>query len=108
MRHSKTRYLRNRRRKLWEEYPYCRFCSVLTVLPEDCPPGKAPPNQATIEHLDSRYSPERGKMAGERTTLACWKCNNTRNCHEQRRVPIEVRRERSQHKQSPSFPELET
>lgn len=48
--------------------------------------GACPHDLATIEHLDSRYSPERGQHAGEfRKVLACWKCNNDKNREEQAR-----------------------
>ena len=38
-----------------------------------------PPNYATFEHLDDRYSPDRGQRFGEyRIVLACSECNNRR------------------------------
>jgi hypothetical protein len=38
-----------------------------------------PRDAATIEHLDDRFSPERGKHSGERRQVAaCHGCNNRR------------------------------
>ena len=95
------RNVKRRRRKLWLQDPTCRFCGILTILPEDLPPNSVKNTKATIEHLDSRYNPMRGAYQGmsgkiaERCTLACWKCNNDRNKVEQEQVPIEELRKRS-------------
>ncbi len=37
-----------------------------------------PDDAATLDHLYSRLNPLRGKVAGECTVLACWKCNYQR------------------------------
>ena len=41
---------------------------------------KIPPNMATIEHLDSRMNPERGKapLGKRRRVAACYECNQLR------------------------------
>lgn len=56
---------------------YCR-CKMIVMPPTHR--GRLPDDAATIEHLDDRYSPERGKHFGEyRIVLACNRCNNERN-----------------------------
>ena len=96
-----------RRNKLWERDPHCRFCGVETVLPENVPEGPIPDNMATIEHLDSRNNPDRGKFCGqERTTLACFKCNNDRNKEEVKKIPIEKRREISKRGHRPPMQQM--
>ena len=95
---ANTSRLRKRREKLWLEDPRCRFCGIYTLLKSG--EGIAQPEKdrlATIEHLDSRYNSGRGTHNGERTTLACWKCNNKRNQIEQELIPIDVKHERSRH-----------
>lgn len=58
---------------------------------------KQPANLATIDHLDDRFSPERGKHYGEyRRVLACAQCNFDRGKSSQAAQPIEVLRNRSQ------------
>lgn len=93
--------LARRRRKLWLEDDRCRFCRKPTLLAEFCTKKIVAQNRdrlATIEHLDSRYNPDRGKSENEeRTTLACWRCNNDRNKIEQELMPREILHERSSH-----------
>ena len=49
----------------------------------------------TLDHLDDRYSPERGKSRGERRiVMACWKCNNERNIARQAALPKAVLHEK--------------
>lgn len=99
-----SRKLSKRRRKLWEEDPHCRRCGILTILPEVFAteedgeiiyPKKFPENVATIQHLDSRLSEERGTFDSERTTLFCWRCNNDDNKEVQERTPKSILRKRS-------------
>jgi hypothetical protein len=57
---------------------------------------RLPQNLATLEHLDSRLSPERGKHNGERRiVLACAHCNHLRGRMEQATQPKEILWERS-------------
>lgn len=96
--HGSSYAKRWQRRMLWEMNPHCRFCGVLTVLPEQHPSSKPNPVWATIEHLDSRLSPDRGKRPGEfRHTLSCWRCNNQRNYQEHATTPRQTLWERSGH-----------
>lgn len=56
-----------------------------------------PDNLATVDHLDDKFSPERGKHGGEiRRVLACMRCNGLRGSMAQRSQPIEELRERAQ------------
>jgi hypothetical protein len=49
-----------------------------------------PDNEATIDHLDSRLSPERGMYPGlVRHVLACRVCNGRRAAEEERRLSSE-------------------
>ena len=90
--------LMRRRQKLWLKNCRCVFCGTKTILPPPGKPrGRVPDNWATIEHLDSRYNPERGNGTGERTVLCCWRCNNDRNKAEQQRVPIDELQRRAAH-----------
>jgi hypothetical protein len=73
-------YERAQRRWLWTREPHCCYCGVLTVLPAKYDPDRPFDTMATVEHLDPRLSPERGKHPGKfRKVIACWKCNNERN-----------------------------
>ena len=99
--------LARRRKKLWLEDDRCRFCRKPTILAQFSTKEVVARNRdrlATIEHLDSRYNPNRGNRGKnengeneERTTLACWRCNNDRNKVEQESIPREVLHERSSH-----------
>lgn len=68
----------------------CFWCGASMTLPA-YPPlrhRRPPANEATIDHLDSRWSPERGRHNGEsRHVLACWDCNGRRNTAEQASIP---------------------
>lgn len=55
------------------------------------------PNMATIDHLDSRLSGERGKYrgTGARTVLSCRKCNELRAAEEVKAIGVQEERRRS-------------
>jgi hypothetical protein len=74
---------------------YCQQFMTLSFAPPE--PHKSPdPRSATIEHLDHRFSPERGQHGGEyRKVLSCRKCNDERGRLIQASQPIEVLRERA-------------
>lgn len=100
-RRNRQSRLARRRMKLWLEDDRCRFCRKPTILAQFSTAEVVARNRdrtATIEHLDSRYNPNRGKSENEeRTTLACWRCNNDRNKIEQESIPKEILHERSSH-----------
>jgi hypothetical protein len=92
---TKTNRLSRRRKRLWDKNPHCHWCGKITVLPDGRPKIKRPPlNLATIDHLNSRHSPDRHKPNNGqeiRTVLACWQCNNERSRIEELSIPIEKR-----------------
>lgn len=68
----------------------CYWCGIQTVLMSGQSRHKQnPPNMATIDHLYSRLSPDRGKVRGYVHVLACLKCNNERAAVEEASVPRE-------------------
>ncbi len=91
--------------RLWKEDPHCRFCKVLTILPESLPAEikngrrnikSVPDNMATIDHLESRLNPVRRKLRGMLSvTLSCNKCNFERNREEELSLPLEELHRRS-------------
>lgn len=59
----------------------CYYCKRFMRL-QKWPPeyGKCPPDLATLEHLDPRGHPDRGRRVGEyRRVLACHQCNAAEN-----------------------------
>jgi len=80
--HTGRQQIQRQRRQLWEHDPHCHWCGCLTVLIEGrgSHEKEYPPNMATLGHLDSRLSENRGKRSGEyRRVLACHRCNNARS-----------------------------
>jgi len=60
--------------------------------------GHIQANQATIDHIDTRYDSVRGtynNTGAERTVAACSKCNFERGRDRELRVPIQERQQRS-------------
>lgn len=65
---------------------------VLTNVPEI--KGKPDPLMCTVEHLISRYHPERWVKKGEqehRRVLACFECNQRRQVEETNMLPAHIR-----------------
>ena len=66
--------------RLWQDVKgRCHWCGRETKLlniPEI--KGPAPADMATIDHLISRYSPERWVKRGNAKVLACYECNSKR------------------------------
>lgn len=81
--------------RLFAKDPHCYWCkreTILTNVPEI--KGKPNPLMATIDHLVSRYHPERWvqKNEGEqRRVLACFECNNRRSKEETEQLPSHIR-----------------
>ena len=61
-----------RRKKLFEQHPYCFWCDTELTL------ELRKENTATIDHLRSRLHPLKRVNGGVRTVLACSECNQTR------------------------------
>lgn len=78
---------KKRKLKLWSENPHCHWCGCLTVLA-----NTHVENQATVDHLYSRYNPARYLDRGHdepTTVLACYKCNHERGVKETASRPRE-------------------
>lgn len=84
---------RKRERLMKMQGGRCYYCRCeMTILPPTHK-GRLPDDAATFEHLDDRYSPERGRHYGEiRVVLACNKCNFERNREREKEVGIETLR----------------
>lgn len=70
---------RKRRQKAalyWHQSGLCYYCAVPVLLKEWPRRLRQPDHLATLEHLDHKFSPERGRHQGEyRRVLACRRCN---------------------------------
>ena len=87
------------RDRLWKKNPHCRYCGVVTILPQHVIKGRDglhrlrhfPDNMATIDHLRSRLDPERGNHipSERRYILSCNKCNNKRGKKEVSELDLE-------------------
>lgn len=83
------------RERWWHEDPHCRWCGRLTILWAYKVHATMPDNAATVDHLDSRFSNERGAHSGKtRRLLACYRCNQSR-CDADLAVNLELQREKS-------------
>ena len=75
---------RQRKRMYIEQGGKCYYCGQMMYFYELKRGETAPDDMATIEHLDSRLSGERGNHQGEfRRVMACLKCNNARGKEEE-------------------------
>lgn len=82
---------RNARRRynLWTNDPFCYWCHKLTIYRVDVRDGRLAENDATVDHVESKYV--RGSRS-TKTVLACYQCNNERNVKEVVGLPLEERR----------------
>lgn len=83
----------------------CYYCNQLMVLSLEEPRRHQPMNplRATLEHLDDRWSDQRGKSPETyRRVAACWKCNTDRGNARQAAQPLEVLHERSKRYPAPA------
>lgn len=70
----------------------CYWCGIVMVLLDPPRHQRYPANLATLDHLDSRWSPLRGKFPGQpRRVLACLSCNNRRAAEEEKQAIAEGR-----------------
>jgi len=81
--------------RLHAKDPKCHWCkreTILTNVPEI--KGKPNPLMATVDHLVSRYHPERWVKKEDqepRRVLACFECNNRRSKEETNMLPAHIR-----------------
>lgn len=104
--------IKNQRKKLYEENPYCPFCEVKMILPEDVGFEEirhtdgtithnlkyVPDNLCTIEHLYTKFDPNRttkNTSNEKRRIICCRKCNMARGRQAELQVGIEELRRRS-------------
>ncbi len=81
-----------------EQNGRCVYCDIEMILTFDASKLRTPSpmNMATFEHLDDRFSDERGTHNGERRiVLACNQCNNLRGKERQAEQGLEELRRRS-------------
>lgn len=103
---------RNRMLRLWHADPCCHWCRRLTVLvfrPEGIGMRQVPraDNEATIDHLNDRYSGRPQIHGVELTVLACHRCNQKRADEATAAIPIEELRLRSKRGIIASSPQQE-
>ena len=99
-----THSIKRRRNNLWnQEGGKCFWCGCETTLPPDGQMSRItrniPDNEATIDHLRTRFDENRqepGNGQETRTVLSCRKCNNERGKEREMLVPLEERKRRSQ------------
>src|SRR5690349_5524902 len=72
----------------------CHWCATEMIPPHSFQPKhyqRPPLTLCTFDHLDDRFSEERGKHGGEfRNVAACWKCNNDRAKAREASLPREI------------------
>lgn len=89
----------SRSRRLWAKFKKqdgrCHWCGEKMIEPNSFKPAKgvSPPAMlCTVDHLDTRISPERGTRQGQiRTVAACYSCNNGRDIESQKLMPADER-----------------
>lgn len=76
----------------------CFFCNQKMTPTKPPTKNTVPDTEATLYHLDDRYSKDRGKYPGkERTVCACRGCADERSKNIQALQSIEDLRRRSRH-----------
>ncbi len=88
-----TKGIRNkekRRRAFQRQGGVCHWCGCEMVLRDRNGGGHHLANEATLEHLDDRYSQHRGTHNGEiRVVAACFFCNTARAKRRDAERPLE-------------------
>jgi hypothetical protein len=86
-----SRKKRLKRFRLWEKQKgRCHYCNKKTVMRFREGGGVIPDDEATLEHLDDRFNPNRGAFPGEpRIVVACNQCNDQKGRESQASQPIE-------------------
>jgi 5-methylcytosine-specific restriction endonuclease McrA len=88
-----------RRDKLFSLHPFCHWCGKeVHLYPHLRGRGrKRPLDEATLDHLRSRYNTERQipSWDKEQTVLACWECNHRRGEEETKNMPPDELHNRS-------------
>lgn len=82
---------KRRRHNLFLKDPHCHWCGCEVVLSEP-PHSPYPDNQATLDHLQTKFAGRRYVRNREMTVLACLKCNGRRGREEMMSIPTLDRR----------------
>jgi len=90
-----SRLLRLKRARLFaRQGGLCYWCKQQMVLLNFAGQGKVkhrPPNMCTLDHLEPRWHPLRGKFPGHRRIVAaCDKCNGERDRQQLAQIPREL------------------
>ncbi len=91
---------RKRRKRKWlfdHQKGLCYWChNPMRIIQMPAKAINMPLDLCTLDHLDDRFSSDRGKHPNERRIVAaCWKCNFDRSQERERNLPKEVLWERS-------------
>jgi hypothetical protein len=91
---KREKFKRQIRRLYERQNGKCHWCGNEMKPPGTFIPAsgkRPPPDLCTMEHLDDRWDPMRGKYPGQfRRVAACLACNNGRNTARLKELPIEV------------------
>lgn len=88
-----TSELARRRRRLMEVSPYCDECGT-EVFEYTLHPGQiTPPNQATIQHVNSRIKYPDGRPWKGQRILMCYQCNQEDAVREKEETRAEKERQ---------------
>jgi len=97
-----SRNQKKRKRLFASQDGKCYWCDCQMILVEKTGNRKEFfDDEATLEHLDSRLSNQRGKSSGRRVVLACRLCNHKRGVEEESLLPIEELHRRSSKSKRP-------
>ena len=82
---------------LWKRQDgLCHWCGCKMVRLEPMPKRKFfPDNACTLDHLEDRFNPRRGRKRGRRHVLACRACNQERGRESERQAGLKELRRRS-------------
>lgn len=94
---------KKRKFNLFKADPHCYWCGIEVKIYNVQRHQKHPDDEATVDHLVSRYYPEKRKNPEKnerRLVLSCRKCNMDRAEEEKKKIPIEeIRKMSKRHKQ---------
>lgn len=93
--HNRKILLRDLRIRLMEQHPFCYWCKQQVYEHPDTKRNlnkgeRYPDNMATIDHLYSRFNPEKRYQVykdHEDKVLACYACNTKRSEEEVKKLP---------------------
>lgn len=76
---TNERLKRQKVKLYYRQKKLCYYCGLRMIHPAEAPAGGVQhPRLCTLEHLDDRFDPGRGKKKGYRRVAACFQCNQQR------------------------------